>query len=269
MRILTLTMILIVLTACVAPPAPSQPAATKTPVETSPANLANPASVNCIQQGNRLELRTAADGGQIGICIFPDGRECEEWAYFRGECGVPPTATSETALSPTAIPTAMPIDAADYEGWWAYTHTVYNFSIKLPADWVVEEVTTNDPLMNGHALNTHPKLAVEKENIRLTFRRAGDEVRLWPTGVGQGEFIAHGTLEIAGQPAQRLLLVCPTGEITAIWYHQAEGQPNITRGDLEFGVIFSATPSHCEAGYSLSGKAQRVGEMIIASLTVP
>jgi hypothetical protein len=34
------------------------------------------------------------------------------------------------------------------------------------------------------------------------------------------------------------LLVCPTGEITAIWYQNAkEGQPNIDRGDIEFGFI--------------------------------
>jgi hypothetical protein len=52
------------------------------------------------------------------------------------------------------------------------------------------------------------------------------------------------------------------------WYHQGEGQPNIARGDLEFGFIFSAA-SHCEAGYSLGGKAQNVGEMIIASLKAP
>ena len=74
---------------------------------------------------------------------------------------------------------------------------------------------------------------------------------------------------MAGQPAQRLLLVCPTGAVTSIWYHQAEGQPNITRGDMEFGFIYSATPSHCETGYSLNGKVQRGGEMIIASLRVP
>jgi hypothetical protein len=54
-----------------------------------------------------------------------------------------------------------------------------------------------------------------------------------------------------------------------IWYHQGEGVPNITHGDLEFGFIFSATSSHCEVGYSLTGKVQRVGEMIISSLNVP
>jgi hypothetical protein len=56
--------------------------------------------------------------------------------------------------------------------------------------------------------------------------------------------------------------------VTAIRYHQGEGQPNIIRGDLEFGFIITAS-SHCEAGYSLSGGAQQVGELIIGSLNVP
>jgi putative hemolysin len=229
-------------------------------------NMPNPASVYCEQQGNKLEIVTAADGSQTGVCIFPDGSTCDEWAYFRGECG---PAKQSGSPSPTAIPTALPIDPADYQGWWTYTHPVYNFSIMLPEDWTVEEVTTSDPLMNGHMLSLHPKYDVEKESIRMTFRRVGEEATLWPTGVGQGEFIPQGTLDVTGQPAQRVLLVCPTGEVTSIWYHQGEGVPNITRGDLESGFIFRATSLHCEVGYSLSGKVQRVGEMIIASLKVP
>lgn len=236
------------------------PVATNTPQT----NLPNPASVYCEEQGNRLEIRTAADGSQSGVCVFPDGSECDEWSYFRGECGPLPTMTA-----PTEIPTALPIDPAGYQGWWTYTHAVYNFSIRLPEDWVVEEITTFDPAMNGHTLSLHPELDIQSESIRMTFRRTGEEALLWPTGVGQGEFIAHGTLDVAGRPAQRVLLVCPTGEVTAIWYHAAEGQPNITRGDLEFGFIFNAGPTHCAAGDSLGGKAQRVGEMIVASLTVP
>ncbi len=132
----------------------------------------------------------------------------------------------------------------------------------------MEEITSLDPLMNGHALNLHPKYDAANANIRMSFRRVGEEVRLWPTGVGQGEFIAEGTLDVAGLPAQRVYLVCPTGEVTAIWYHHGEGEPNITRGGMEFGFIYSAG-SHCQPGYSLSGKIQRVGEMIIASLNVP
>ncbi len=47
--------------------------------------LANPASVYCEEQGGTLDLREG-DGGTIGVCVFADGSECEEWAYFRGEC---------------------------------------------------------------------------------------------------------------------------------------------------------------------------------------
>ena len=49
------------------------------------ADMANPASVHCTDQGGKLDIRDEA-GGQVGYCIFPDGSECEEWAFFRGEC---------------------------------------------------------------------------------------------------------------------------------------------------------------------------------------
>lgn len=240
------------------------------PEQTSPTsqtNMPNPASVYCEEQGNKLEIVTAEDGNQSGVCIFPDGSTCEEWSYFRGECGPANQISSPTA--PTGIPETPPVDPADYQGWWTYTHQVYNFSIMLPDDWIVEEVTASDPLMNGHMLSLLPENGVEQESIRMTFRRAGEDAMLWPTGVGQGEFVPGGTVEVTGQPVQRVLLVCPTGEVTSIWYHQGDGEPNITRGELEFGFIFSASSFHCEDGYSLGGKAQRIGEMIIASLDVP
>lgn len=50
------------------------------------AGLANPASVHCYEQGGKLEMRTDSEGGQVGYCIFEDGSECEEWAFFNGEC---------------------------------------------------------------------------------------------------------------------------------------------------------------------------------------
>ena len=70
------------------------------------AGLPNPASVYCEQNGNKLEIRTAADGSQSGVCVFPDGSTCDEWAYFRGECG--PTAQKDPtpAMSDEAAPKA-------------------------------------------------------------------------------------------------------------------------------------------------------------------
>lgn len=48
--------------------------------------IANPASVYCVDQGGIIDLRTDESGGVSGYCVFPDGSECEEWAYYRGEC---------------------------------------------------------------------------------------------------------------------------------------------------------------------------------------
>ncbi len=48
--------------------------------------IANPASVNCIDKGGTLSIQKRGDGGEYGICIFEDNRQCEEWALFRGEC---------------------------------------------------------------------------------------------------------------------------------------------------------------------------------------
>jgi len=58
--------------------------------DTSKPALPNPASVYCEQNGNKLEIQTAADGSQSGICVFSGGSICDEWAYFRGECGPEP-----------------------------------------------------------------------------------------------------------------------------------------------------------------------------------
>lgn len=397
----------------------AEPTATPVSTDTPQANMPNLASVYCEAQGYRSEVRTASDGIQTGYCIFPDGSECDEWMYYRVECGpsdsspqpandavdgwktynndllgysfqypadavigiddnplkslsihgpgmgeefwgishpddreefrppenvdlfqwltdhylvgenrMPDTQIAGTqaihyrhdrspqapaddryyfakdgqlyvvlighgsetedwdldnrflqsiqfdeeismASAPTAIPTALPINAEDYQGFWTYTHPIYGFSIMLPEDWVVEEITGSDPLMSGHLLILRPNYDSGSETIRMTFRRIGEDVHLWPMGVGQGEFIPQGTLDVAGQPARRILLVCLSGDVSEIWYHDAaEGQPNIQRGGMEFGFIFGG-PVHCEPGYNLGGKLQRWGEMIIASLEVP
>lgn len=57
-------------------------------VESSTSNtqMANPASTNCIDIGGQLDIRTADDGSQYGICTLPSGKECDEWALYREEC---------------------------------------------------------------------------------------------------------------------------------------------------------------------------------------
>jgi putative hemolysin len=48
--------------------------------------IANPASVFCKAQGGESKIITAQDGSQSGVCTLKDGTQCDEWAYYRGEC---------------------------------------------------------------------------------------------------------------------------------------------------------------------------------------
>lgn len=41
-------------------------------------SMPNPASVYCNSLGYNLKS---------GYCVFPDGSECEQWAFFAGKCG--------------------------------------------------------------------------------------------------------------------------------------------------------------------------------------
>ncbi|GAK64266.1 uncharacterized protein PAN0_005c2478 [Moesziomyces antarcticus] len=45
--------------------------------------IANPASVYCVQQGGTLEIVKDKDGNEIGMCRLPDGTVREEWDFFR------------------------------------------------------------------------------------------------------------------------------------------------------------------------------------------
>jgi hypothetical protein len=50
------------------------------------AGLPNPASAYCTGLGYELEMRTN-ENGEYGVCVFPDGTECDEWDFMAGRCG--------------------------------------------------------------------------------------------------------------------------------------------------------------------------------------
>jgi hypothetical protein len=56
---------------------PAAPASNQT-------GIANPASVNCVNIGGKVDIKDSA-AGQYGMCTFTNGTTCEEWALFRGE----------------------------------------------------------------------------------------------------------------------------------------------------------------------------------------
>jgi putative hemolysin len=45
--------------------------------------MANPASEYCVKLGGKTEIKKDEDGGEFGMCHFPDGTSLEEWELFR------------------------------------------------------------------------------------------------------------------------------------------------------------------------------------------
>jgi putative hemolysin len=48
--------------------------------------MANPAATYCKELGYEYRI-TLNNKGEEGVCVFPDGKECEEWKFLAGKCG--------------------------------------------------------------------------------------------------------------------------------------------------------------------------------------
>lgn len=77
-RGLALVAPLLLLAACSKPAAP---ATTVAPAEG--AQIANPASVYCVEKGGKTEAKKDEAGNAIAMCHLPDGTVIEEWELFR------------------------------------------------------------------------------------------------------------------------------------------------------------------------------------------
>lgn len=75
MKLIIPAALLVLLTGCSSQPAPEKPV-----------GMANPASVYCLDQGGKLELRDEP-GGVTGYCHLSDDRVVEEWALYHAEHG--------------------------------------------------------------------------------------------------------------------------------------------------------------------------------------
>ena len=83
----------------------SAPAKSTVAPATPQAGLANPASVFCGEKGGKVNITTDASGGQIGVCVFPDGSQCEEWAFYQGKCA--PGSSRATSASSSNLTEAV------------------------------------------------------------------------------------------------------------------------------------------------------------------
>lgn len=228
---------------------PESPAATPKPAKdmataqvASQVGIANPASVYCEQQGGRVEIRTDSQGGQYGVCIFPDGSECDEWAFFRGECqpGSPekvlPPAPAEAQQPVETIPTQAPVAAQPKEPAGGriskepppdldlYVNPSHGYRLQLPAGCVIE---SDDPAQGVQI--TGPLVDNEHWPVMFINHRDSEAFHL-PAGVNLVEWLrTHEMLN-----GEQQLSVVIAGE-TAV-HLRTPGSPQAYAVDLYYFV---------------------------------
>lgn len=225
-----------------------QPQPTVVPVstDTSQPNMPNPASAYCVEQGYTSEIRTADDGSQTGYCIFPDGSECDGWAYFRGECG------------PT-VPATEAQDTSTYEGWFEYTESNYGFKFRYPPEWTAELDLRNDSMTYQHLLWLRaPEKPVAGVQMMIVFERVGENIGIQRTGIGAGELVEQGSVEFLGEPARRIVLILGGKDMEVMYGYTGAFE----RGDMRFAISLSYVGVEC---LGLTPELEQTADLIVAS----
>jgi putative hemolysin len=232
------------------------------PTKTAQASLPNPASVYCEQQGNQLEIRTAPGGSQAGVCIFPNGSECDEWAYYRKECAPAPDATDTAAVIPTSpvhSPDLVTPDPSLYAGWIEYTDPAYGFKFRYPPEWSAELDLRSDSTSYQHLLWLRaPSKPLPGVVMQIAFEGVGEDYGLQRTGIGAGELIERGSVSFLGEPVRRIALVLQGNDMEVMY-----GTTGLfDRGDLRFAISLDYTGVERRG---LTPALEETADLIVAS----
>jgi putative hemolysin len=268
------------------PPAQTTKAPTATEPPAPAAGLANPAAVHCEKQGYKIEIRSDKKGNQYGVCVFDDGTECEEWAYYRGECSpgalratiaptttpvpptmtpIPATATPAPPSEPAAACAPITVDSGpEYKLWREYTHDKYGFALLLPPGWVAEEIVEPPHhTLRGHGIILWPAKE-PRARFQIAFRRQDEEQLIGRTGMGSGDIVEAGTACFIEQEIKRRALVFQGKDMTVI-YGSGRG---IERGDMVF-TLYLDYRGGWEDKTALSKEIQAETDTIVATFQLP
>jgi hypothetical protein len=181
-------------------------------------------------------------------------------------------------VTPIPIDTPIPIPeplfqcrlatttAADkYPGWFQCINAKYGFSFRYPPDWILKEIVDPVNTMSGHAVHlTHP--TDPSVRMIIAFKRADEERRIAPTGMGDGELISRGSVSLLGQQVERLARVFLEKDM-AVYY----GWPRSAAagGDLVFWLALDCA---CSAGdpavAGLAPEVEQIADGIVESIEV-
>lgn len=189
----------------------------ETQPEPGEANLPNPASVYCQEQGGEIEIRSDSEGGQYGVCMFPDGSECDEWAFFREECS---PGNAQVAPSPASTP--------------SYINETYGFTLNPSTEWTIED-------HGDYVVLRRPGYF-----MFVGYQWADEEPKPFRTGMPSGDFVDGGEAAILGQPIPKNILVfedknkvvdyggrIKIGDLILVFYLDGSETESITYQDID------------------------------------
>jgi putative hemolysin len=179
-------------------------AATITPPATvGAAGLPNPASVYCEENGGKLDIRKDSSGGEYGVCVFPDGSECDEWAYFRGECRPAkesaPVGTTQPAATPDLSAYAFPTQIDPAGKYLFYLHGKIIEDQGLPAvspDYGEYQYGEILQVLSGHGLRVISEAGVPAENITVSGASKGGGIAIYVSSLLKSEKVNYVPMSI-------------------------------------------------------------------------
>jgi inhibitor of cysteine peptidase len=213
--------------------------------------------------------------GQV-VLVFEaaaNGRETLQLLYRRSwEKDVPPvnsfelnmvvggqTPTSSPSLTPDLrpTPTTVVFPASGKPGWQTYTNKAFGFSFQYPADWKLSE---GKGTLEGHSVLLSPA-ANPKAQLRIAFKRAGEDLQLGRTGMGEGDIALLGKVMVAGKEIQRNVLVFQGKHMTVNYFCRGCMQ----RGGLEFAFDLDYLGGWADPA-ALTAEVEALADLVVASI---
>jgi len=197
---------------------------------TKQVGLPNPASVYCEENGGRLDLRTSEDGSVAGVCVFQDGSECDEWAFYRGTCARGDSLAGDDSL---------PIQDETLD-WVTYHDATAGIRFAYPADATLEP---NDNPLGGLTIvgplqddEYWPVIAISYPPDRAEYRPPEDvDLRQW--------LMDHSLMGADQEPLSDIVIA----GTTAIHLHRS-ASPQTYASDFYYfangGQLFSVVITH-------------------------
>lgn len=172
--------------------------------------------------------------------------------------------SQQAAKAKSAAQKAAAQSADPYAGWQTYENTTAGYTLRYPSDWTFAETLTSDA---GAANYVTFSSAGKKYRVAFGLRPAGsDTIISGRTGLGQGETVVDGTIQVLGQTVGKAYHV--NGGHTLVVFYGAGLAANFVVNDNDINAELDA-PGLTAGKTDLRGTTEEdIADKIVSSLAL-